>query len=242
MPKAVHFPSDRTYVKICGVTTVEAARLAIAAGADAIGVNFHPPSPRCVSRSRARDIAAVASSVDVFGVFVELGLGEIREIVNETGITAVQLHGTPLPQAVGLLADLPVMQAFRYRDTDSLKEIENYWEQCRFVGHLPAAILIDAFDEKRHGGTGKTVDWHRLVGAMPTDRPWVLAGGLTPDNVAGAIAACHPNGVDVASGVESSPGVKDAAKIASFLRAVRKGEEASVFHPLPPTPLPPLAQ
>ena len=214
-------------VKIEGLldaaTAVEAARL----GADAVGLVF-APSPRQVDYETARSIvAALPPWVSSIGVFVNANADDINRIACHVGLTCVQLHGDEGPEMVGLI-ELPCLKAFRVRDENWLNEVR-LW-MTGVTGGRVAGIVLDAYDANARGGTGKTFNW-RLISqadAVPVaglltilkDRPPVaviLAGGLNPDNVAAAIAAVNPYAVDVASGVESAPSVKDLAKIKSFI-------------------------
>lgn len=213
------------FVKICGVTTVADALHAVQAGAGAIGLNFHPASPRCVSRETAREIVDAVDIDGIFGVFVNQSVDEIKRIVDATGISIIQLHGDQSPEFTASLQPHLVFRAFRFRGDSSFPEIEQYLDDCDRLGAFPSGILIDAYDSTAVGGTGKVVDWTQLFGQIPDGLAWLLAGGLTPENVGEAIRICRPWGVDVASGVESSPGVKDPAKVEAFLRTVVEADQ-----------------
>lgn len=192
-------------VKICGVTRTEDAELACREGATAIGVNFWPGSKRFVDDARAaRILAAVAPGVAKVGVFVNASPAEVETRL-ALGLDWVQLHGDELPHEWGHLSAPRLVRALRVRDRAALDEAER-WAVRYF--------LYDAAAEG-YGGSGRLAPWELLTGAP---RPFLLAGGLGPDNVAAAIAAVRPDGVDVASGVEASPGVKDPAKLAAFIR------------------------
>lgn len=208
------------YIKICGVTSEPDAVHAENVGADAIGLNFHPASPRCIDVPRARGIVQSLRSADTVGVFVEQTVEETRRILDETGIHIAQLHGN---QSVDFVASLgrPAIRAFRHQGSSTLAEIRQFLVDCERMGVREVGLLVDAYDHLAPGGTGKTVDWTALSAGMVRTAPWLLAGGLTPENVKDAIAACRPWGVDVASGVESEPGVKDPAKVEAFVRNVR---------------------
>lgn len=208
--------SGRISVKICGITTVEDGRLAVAAGADAVGFVFWPKSPRAVLPSTARLIAAALPPFVLrVGVFVDASPEEMRRVADEVGLDVVQLHGDEPPEAVSL-APRRAIKAVRvgpgFRPEDAL----------RYAGRAGALLLdtrADGLDTP--GGTGRTFDWS-LVRPVREGTPFlVLAGGLTPDNVGEAIAAVRPDAVDVSSGVESSPGRKDPAKVRAFVDAVR---------------------
>jgi phosphoribosylanthranilate isomerase len=206
-------------VKICGVTTVEDALGAVQAGADAVGVNFYKASPRFVEESRAREIAAVLpEGVTCVGVFVDPDLAQLEAAV-ALGLHAVQLHGNETPALLAHFRELPIIKAFRLGD-DGLAPVQSFLEQCRALNCLPAMTLIDSFRPGEFGGTGVTANWGLAAdSAALNGPPLVLAGGLTAENVAAAIREVHPAAVDTASGVESSPGNKDTAKMDAFVRA-----------------------
>jgi phosphoribosylanthranilate isomerase len=194
------------FLKICGLTTEADAVQAAAAGATALGVVFAPSSPRCVSADRARDIVeAVPASVPVVGVFVNAPLEEIVAVVAHTGIRIVQLHGDE-PQQYAAALKMPLLRAA------GVEVALDAWPT--------ATLLLDAVSGAERGGTGRRVDWPRAA-EIARRRKTVLAGGLTPDNVAEAIAIVRPFGVDVSSGVEASPGRKDRDKVSRFLENAR---------------------
>jgi phosphoribosylanthranilate isomerase len=208
-------------IKICGVTNVEDAVAAAEAGAEAVGLNFYLGTPRCVPRERAMDIAAsLPREVVRVGVFVNAPLDELLETREAVGLDYLQLHGDEPPE---LLLELKLAGAFCLRafrcGAEGLAPITQYLEACRTIDALPEAVLIDAHAPGQFGGTGKTVDWpmlHPLEGWI-LRRPLLLAGGLNPDNVAEAIKEARPWGVDTASGVEASPGRKDADRVRRFI-------------------------
>lgn len=207
-------------IKICGVTVPEDAIMCAEAGADAIGINFHPGSPRYVdpknSQALLRSISPLMASV---GVFVGLPVRQMTAMAYQMGLRGIQYHGEQRE-----LADpfpFSLISAFRIRDKKSLADITTYLEMCRSFGSLPAAILVDAYVEGQHGGTGKTAPWDLLVGFKP-GVPLILAGGLNPQNVGDAIRLVQPDGVDVASGVESVPGRKDPQKVRQFIASARE--------------------
>ena len=194
------------FLKICGLTNAGDATHAAAAGATALGVIFAQSSPRCVSADTARDIVeAVPAQVPVVGVFVNAPLEEIVAVVAHTGIRVVQLHGDE-PEQYAAALKMPLLRAAGVDvELDS-------WPT--------ATLLLDATSGAQRGGTGQRVDWEKAAG-LASRRKTVLAGGLTPDNVAEAIAAVRPFGVDVSSGVEASPGRKDRDKVSRFLENAR---------------------
>ena len=203
----------RTRVKICGITRAEDARAASAQGADAIGRVLFRPSPRCVTLERARQIvAATPAFVSTVAVFVNPSREEVETVIGECGVTLLQFHGEePADFCSGF--SRPYIKAARIRpELDLLKYLSP---------HASArAWMLDAFHEDLWGGTGGAFDW----GLVPKDaaKPVILSGGLTADNVGDAVRRVRPYAVDVSTGVEVSKGIKDAAKIAAFIGAVRR--------------------
>lgn len=205
-------------IKICGITRVEDANAAQAAGADAIGLNFYEKSKRYIEPSAAASIAnAVKTSVSVAGVFVNSPNEEVCEIAQQVGLSHIQLHGDEQPSMIGelkaILPDTLTIRAVRIRD-EGFDQAQAEIAQWQDAG--VDAILLDAASVGAFGGTGKRLDWKSL-NLLKIDVPWLLAGGLNPENVAEAIGACQPDGVDVASGVESSPGIKGLKMIQNFV-------------------------
>jgi phosphoribosylanthranilate isomerase len=199
-----------TRVKICGVTSVDDALMAATAGADAIGLNFWPRSPRCVTVDVACAIAAsLPAHVCRVGVFVDAPRDEVASVAARVGLDALQFHGS---ESAALCAgwDRKTIKAVRVRDADSLAQAAAYAVDF---------ILADAYVEGRPGGTGRRVPWEWL-GGVPPGR-LILAGGLTPENVTEAIRALRPAAVDVASGVERAPGRKDPEKVGRFIANAR---------------------
>jgi len=199
----------RTRVKICGITRVEDALAAAVFGADAIGLIFAEASPRCVTAEQARAIVvALPPFMSVAGLFVDAPADYIREVLGQVPIGLLQFHGREAPEECRQFGH-PYIKAVRMvPDVDITAEARRYAQA--------AGLLLDAYDPQLAGGTGATFDWSRV----PPDLglPVILAGGLTPENVARAIEAVQPYAVDVSSGVEQSQGIKDAAKIAAFIR------------------------
>lgn len=196
-------------IKICGITSVADALGAVAAGADAIGLNFYGQSPRCCPIEHASKIAAaVPRHVCRVGVFVNASAGNIRAIVGSVGLDLVQLHGDEPPEAIAELGGLNVMKAFRVHD--GLSDVVAYLDRCRSLAAVPRMVLFDAHHPSQYGGTGQPINGDILLKSREQlgGLPLVLAGGMKPSNVAAAIAAARPSAVDVASGVETSPGVK----------------------------------
>ncbi len=202
-------------VKICGVTTVADAVHAADCGADALGLNFYEKSPRYLSAALARAIVwELPPFVAPVGVFVETGVIDTLQRATDLGLRAAQIYRNDFDELPARYhpAFIP---SFRVRDEIDLIEIRTFLRGCR-----PHAILIDSFVPGAMGGTGHRAPWDLLAGFDP-GVPIILAGGLTPDNVAAAIERVRPWGVDVASGVESSPGVKDAGKVRAFVKAAK---------------------
>ena len=213
-------------IKICGVTSVSDALAAVEAGADAIGLNFYSGSPRCIGVQEAKLIAdAVSAEVDRVGVFVNAPADEIQQICQSAGLRAIQLHGDEPPELLKSLGHgWAVIRARRLGNRGLQAICDDIANCCQSAGFGPDAILIDAAMSGAYGGTGRTVDWSLLLDYQQWlgDVPLVLAGGLTPDNVAEAIQTVRPHAVDVSSGVESSPGIKDAIKMRDFVIAARE--------------------
>jgi phosphoribosylanthranilate isomerase len=222
------------HVKICGVTSADDARMVAAAGADAIGLNFVPGSPRCLSSAAAREVAAaIPDDVLMVGVFAGMPAADVKRMVAEVGLDAVQLHGhlsgdgvVDLPEVCGDLAPLIVIRAVRL-EPDGLGAARSWMAEAAAAGHTPAMAVVDAAVTAataagQLGGTGATIDWSRLAAAGDLGIPMAVAGGLTPSNVAEAVAASRAVAVDTASGVESAPGRKDPAKVWEFCRAARE--------------------
>jgi phosphoribosylanthranilate isomerase len=194
-------------VKICGNTTLDDAIAAVQGGADAVGFIFYRKSPRAVEPKAAADIVArLPPFVVPVGVFVNEDLAVVRRIMEECRIPLAQLHGDETPQYC-LELGRPVIKAIRVRDQRDLERLASY---------QVSGFVLDAFVEGVPGGTGVTVDWD-LVSEAQMLGPIILAGGLTPDNVVEAIRRVRPYGVDVSSGVEAAPGVKDHAKVRAFI-------------------------
>ena len=198
-------------IKICGVTRLEDALSAARLGADALGFNFWPGSKRHLDAAAARRIISrLPPFVTPVGVFVNQSEGEMRAIAAETGIQVFQLHGDEPPELCSRLP-LPVVKAIPVDQVRTLSRLLSYEVQ---------AFLLDT-PSRGYGGTGQPFDWSLAEGVSEV-APVILAGGLTPENVAEAVRAVRPWAVDVASGVESSPGVKDADRMSRFIEAVRE--------------------
>jgi phosphoribosylanthranilate isomerase len=201
-------------VKICGITNWTDARRAVEAGADFLGFNFYPPSSRYISPAKARRIVRrLPDHINVVGVFVNAPEEEILSTARSVGLDYLQLHGEESPELISRLErSFPVIKAVRVRNSFRPATLAPF--------KRAAAILLDGFHPRRHGGTGRKFDWGIARRARRNGRIF-LAGGLTPQNVADAIRAAGPYAVDVCSGVESKPGKKDPARVVSLIRAVR---------------------
>jgi phosphoribosylanthranilate isomerase len=199
-------------VKICGITRLEDALAAAELGADALGFNLWPGSRRHLRPEAAREIASrLPPFVTAVGVFVNQGPAEVLRLAAAAGVAALQLHGDEAPgDCEGL--GLPVIKSFRVAGPADLAAVSAY--------RAAAAVLLDSRSEG-FGGSGRAFDWE-LARQARGPKPLILAGGLTPENVAEAVRAVRPWAVDVASGVESSPGIKDRERMARFIRAARE--------------------
>lgn len=224
------------WIKICGITTVEDALTVADAGASAIGLNFYRASPRCVTRAQARLITdRVSEDIDVVGLFVSDPAHRAAQIVGEVGLTAVQFHGDQSPSEIQRFQQLcphtPVIRAFRVGS--ATKSFQTQWQEFDVLSTPLTAILVDAWSPERYGGTGQIVESNLLNGSKQLNCPLILAGGLTPDNVADALTTIRPWGVDTASGVEISPGVKSAELVKRFVNVCRQVIPGSQFVRLP---------
>ena len=202
----------RTKVKICGTTSLNDALLAIESGADAVGFIFYKESPRNISEKDVKDIVVrLPPFIETVGVFVNETSDKVNRIAEQCRLTAVQLHGDESP-AFCRRIKRRVIKAVRVKDAESLKGMS---------GYDVSGYLLDAFNEESRGGTGKIFDWNLALRAKKQG-PVIIAGGLNPFNVYTAIHRVKPYGVDVCSGVEKSPGIKDPEKVGEFIKAVRK--------------------
>ncbi len=207
-------------IKICGITSETDAEQAARLGADAIGLNFYPPSPRSLTPERAAAmVRALPPLVEPVGLFVNESRAEIARVADVLRLRTVQIHRDAWTEWGP--ASLRCLAAFPVRDRHSLALIGSCLAQARQENALPAAILVDAQVAGVYGGSGQRLPWELLVGFDP-GVPLILAGGLTPDNVAEAIGIVRPYAVDVASGVESSPGQKDIEKMRRFIGNARE--------------------
>ena len=210
--------SIKVKVKICGITNWPDARRAVAAGADFLGFNFYARSPRYVTPAKARRIVRrLPKRVASVGVFVNESEQKMLEIAHTVGLDRLQLHGEESASTVERMGrSLPVIKALRVRKSlrsSGLSQFKN-----------ASGLLLDGFDPKQWGGTGRTFDW-RLAQRVGRGAKLFLAGGITPENVAAAIRVAKPYAVDVCSGVEARPGKKDPQRLKAFMREVEKARK-----------------
>ena len=198
-------------VKICGITNVEDALLAVSAGADAVGFVFHESSPRFVFPEQAGAIIRVLPPfIQVVGLFVNADIGFVNETSDLCGLDLVQLHGDEPPEYCGQV-NRRVIKAFRVKDITSLDPLKNY---------QVSGYLLDAWSPAAYGGTGMSFNWE-VAKVAEKYNPIILAGGLTPENVMSAVEIVAPYAVDVSSGVEAAPGKKDPDKVREFVRRAK---------------------
>ncbi len=219
--------SSEMWVKICGLTRVDVAEALLAAlpeknSINAIGLNFYSRSKRCVTPEvAARIMELLPESITPVGLFVNHSLDEIQRITETCRLQTIQLHGDESPEFVAQLKQYHLIKAFRV-GPDGLDHVARELDQYDTLGVTLSRCLIDALVTGEYGGTGHKAPWQLLREKWPADwPPFVLAGGLTPENVQEAIESASPAGVDVASGVESTPGVQDTQKVLTFLKNAR---------------------
>ncbi|MGB3535074.1 MAG: phosphoribosylanthranilate isomerase [Microcoleaceae cyanobacterium] len=206
------------WVKICGITQPSQGQLITKLGADALGFICVPSSPRYVTVSQIQAVTeALLTPVERVGVFANTAVEQITQIVTQTELTAVQLHGQESPEFCSnlrqYLAEIKLIKALRINTTDDLKQAIGY------INHVDQ-LLLDAYHPEQLGGTGKTLNWQSLQQFRPSC-PWLLAGGLRPDNIQQALNILRPDGIDLSSGVETSPGNKDLTKVARLFEAIK---------------------
>lgn len=207
-------------VKVCGLTEPTNALDCLAAGADWLGLNFHPPSPRGLTAERAEGIIRALPDAEVaVGLFVDRPPREVLALCRSLGIRRVQLHGDEPAEDLAELDEFFLIRAFRLRDAAAVSAMSAYLERADRLGRPPDAVLIDGWAPGLAGGTGALVGDEALAALPPLSR-LMLAGGLTPENVAERAAMVRPWMVDVASGVEHSPGIKDVDKVRALVRAL----------------------
>ena len=208
---------ERIQIKICGVTNSDDARVCVQLGVDMIGFNFYPKSPRYIDPMVVRRIVDVLpAEICAVGVFVDPDPVEIREVAKIAGVRCVQLHGHATPESCSQLAR--EFRVIRALSTDAQFEPEHT------AAFPDCDVLIDAYHPKLRGGTGQTCDWSAARAAIRYTRFLILSGGLNAPNVGRAIAAVTPHAVDVCSGIEKAPGVKDRRALEQFISAVRAAE------------------
>ncbi len=202
-------------VKVCGMTSLKDALVAVEGGADAVGFIFYKKSPRSVTMKTVREIVLeLPPFVDTVGVFVDETAEQINKIADYCNLDIIQLHGDESPIFCKKIRR-KVIKAFRIKDMQSVKKLSSF---------QVSGFLLDTFSENLHGGTGKVFDWNL---ALPAKKfgPVIMAGGLTPNNVQQAVRQIRPYGVDVCSGVESEPGIKDHKKVRAFLNNAKAGRK-----------------
>ena len=210
-------------IKICGITTVTHGRQAVEAGADAIGLNFFPESPRYVTLDQAAAIVQTTpNTICRVGLFVNASLETILATTNQLRLDMIQLHGDETPEYFAQLRGHRIIAARRC--PAGFESLLSFVDQCQKRSCLPEAILIDGYQQGQYGGTGQTADWDAVAALSGSLRgaQLILAGGLIPENVATAIHQVRPDAVDTASGVESKPGVKDPQKMRDFVTAAQR--------------------
>ena len=209
-------------IKICGITKIDQGIEIARLGATALGFICVERSPRYVNPSQIQAITTnLPASIDAIGVFANHDLSLILDIVEKSGLTGVQLHGSETPEfCQNLKPQLPneieVIKAFRVKTSESLSEIKAY-------DQVVDSLLLDAYHPQMLGGTGHTLNWQDLQKFSP-GLPWFLAGGLNPNNIGEALSQLKPNGVDLSSGVERSPGDKDLAKVKQLFAQLKSIE------------------
>jgi phosphoribosylanthranilate isomerase len=204
-------------IKICGITDSTTAQAIALKGADTLGFICVAQSPRYVTPTTITTIIqALPEEISTIGVFVNASPEDIATIVTTTGLTGIQLHGEETPETCAKLRELlpnrEIIKVFRVRDLQSLEPIESYYP-------VVDTILLDTYHPDSYGGTGKQLNWHELSNFRPP-RPWLLAGGITPDNVITALHQVNCDGIDISSGVEIAPGQKDLAKVSQLFQAL----------------------
>ena len=200
-------------VKICGIKQPEQGKAIAIAGATALGFICVPNTPRYVTKQQIRAVVEqLPKQIDRIGVFADTSVEEICQIVEFAGLTGVQLHGDESPefcqQMRSMLPDIEIIKALRIKNSQALEQAQIYFSSVD-------TLLLDAYNPQMLGGTGATLDWKTLQQFQP-GCPWLLAGGLTPDNVLDALKQVNPNGIDLSSGVERAPGDKDLDKVAKL--------------------------
>ncbi len=218
-----------THIKICGITSLEDARAAIDAGADYLGFNFYPPSPRSILPEACAVITSAlkqeAPHVQLVGVFVNMPVEQVKAILTDCSLHLAQLHGDESPEMLAALGGRAFKAVRLTTDVEADKRIltdvhfTDFERYTRLRNGLSPTLLVDAAVKGAYGGTGVTADWSAAAD-LAKRFPLLLAGGLTAENVGAAMRQVRPWGVDTASGVEASPGKKDAEKMKAFVKAI----------------------
>jgi phosphoribosylanthranilate isomerase len=211
----------RTRIKMCGTTTLEDAEKAVRLGVDALGFIFYEKSPRYITPIDAREIIShLPAFMDFVGVFVGKEISEVVEIVRKSGINHVQLHGNEnIEYCQKLIEKLPcckVIKAFRVSSKSKAEDFSPYQ-------YVVSGFLLDTYLKGEPGGTGEVFDWE-IIKKLNLQRPLILAGGLNPDNITDAVSSVEPYAVDINSGVEVKPGVKDYIKLSRLIQHVRESD------------------
>jgi phosphoribosylanthranilate isomerase len=206
-------------VKICGITQSQQGEAIAALGATALGFICVPNSPRYISPAQIQSIvASLPAHTDKIGVFANSTIAQIKQTVLESGLTGVQLHGDESPefcqQLRQTLPQVEIIKALRVRSPEHLQTATNYTQYVN-------TLLLDAYHPQQLGGTGQTLDWHKLQKFSP-GLPWFLAGGLTPENITTALSQIQPDGIDLSSGVENKPGDKNLDQVALLFARLKE--------------------
>lgn len=211
------------WIKVCGLTSVENATAVAELGINAIGLNFYEKSIRCVDVARARKIVnALPPGVEPIGLFVNHSLAEIHKITEQTGIRTIQLHGDESPEFASQLHNLKIIRSLRIA-ANNIGTLPQVIADYHHAGVPLIGCLLDAKVDNTFGGTGQTAPWELIAKQYQPETwpPLILAGGLTPANVGAAVSRVQPWGVDTASGVESSPGIKDIDLVREFIERTK---------------------
>ena len=207
-----------TQIKICGITNLEDALCAAACGADAVGFIFHPPSPRYITPEQAREIiAALPENIVKVGVFVNRDAEEVAQTLEDCGLDLIQLHGDESPEYCRRFPPERVIKAAFLRCVEDLIALDAY---------AVRAFLVDFREAGRYGGTGKRTDW-KFAARLGEAYPLILAGGLSSENIGEALAAVAPGAVDINSGIEKSPGIKDHDRMRRIIGMIRNQKRCS---------------
>lgn len=211
-------------IKICGITQPDQGRAIATLGATTLGFICVPASPRYVNPQQIRAVVDQLPEIDSIGVFANTSLEDICQIVAISGLTGVQLHSDESPQFChqlrSFLPKVEIIKALRIRNSQALAQADMYT-------NCVDTLLLDAYDPQQLGGTGKTLDWASLQQFQPSC-PWLLAGGLTPNNILDALNKVQPQGIDLSSGVERAPGDKDLTKVAQLFEQLRRSRISSI--------------